>query len=381
MCLPGQHRRVGLRGRWRRDASSNGLPGVHGPARPAKPTAGDPAHATRALARRVEPGDVVVLDHLDLDRVSAEALAAAHPAAVLNVRPSLSGRHPARGAEVLVAAGIPVVDATGTGLLAQVREGGDVRVDDGRVYVGDELVGQGTVQTMESVHEAQGQARAGMNARLEAVGTDAAHFLGSHEELLLDGVGLPETGVRMSGRTVLVVGPGDRSAVQARGLRHWVRAADPVVVTADDGLQAALACGFVPALAVGEVPDPLPKAAAKTRVLAPEAAPDGLSATDLATVLATESGAELVVVTGAPASFDEMLDLDRETAAATLAVRLRGGERVVDAPAVIALSRPPIGVWPVVLLLAGGVAALVASLLAVPGGTEMLHRLRDALPW
>jgi uncharacterized membrane-anchored protein len=354
---------------------------VHGPARPAKPTAGDPAHATRALARRVEPGDVVVLDHLDLDRVSAEALAAAHPAAVVNVRPSLSGRHPARGAEVLVAAGIPVVDATGTGLLAQVREGGDVRVDEGRVYVGEELVGQGTVQTMESVHEAQGQARAGMNARLEAVGADAAHFLGSHEELLLDGVGLPETGVPMSGRTVLVVGPGERSAEQARGLRHWVRDADPVVVTADDGFQAALACGFVPALAVGEVPDPMPKAATKTRVLASGEAPEGLSATDLATVLATEGGAELVVVTGAPASFDEMLDLDRETAAATLAVRLRGGERVVDAPAVLALSRPPIGVWPVVLLLAGGIAALVASLLAVPGGTDMLHRLRDALPW
>jgi uncharacterized membrane-anchored protein len=109
--------------------------------------------------------------------------------------------------------------------------------------------------------------------------------------------------------------------------------------------------------------------------------PEGLSATDLAVVLATHADAELVVVTGSPASFDEMLDRDREAAAATLAVRLRGGERVVDAPAALALNRPPIGVWPVMLLLAGGVAVLVASLLAVPGGTEMLHRLRDALPW
>ena len=163
VCLAGQHRRVGLRGRWRRGSSGDDLPGVHGPARPAKPTAGDPAPATRALARRIEPGDIAVLDHLDLDRVSAEALAAAHPGAVVNVRPSLSGRHPARGAEVLVAAGIPVVDATGTGLLAQVREGGAVRVHEGCVYVGGDLVGQGTVQTLESVHEAQVKARVGMN--------------------------------------------------------------------------------------------------------------------------------------------------------------------------------------------------------------------------
>jgi uncharacterized membrane-anchored protein len=357
------------------------LPGVHGPVRSVKPTAGDPAQATRALARRVGPGDIAVLDHLDLDRVSAEALAASHPAAVVNVRPSLSGRHPARGAEVLVSAGIPVVDATGTGLLARVREGGDVRVHEGQVYVGADLVGEGTVQTLESVHAAQLLARSGMNSRLVGVGADAAQFLGRHEELLLDGVGLPEVDVRLAGRTVLVVGPGERSAAEAQALRRWVRDVHPVVITADDGLQAALAAGMTPDLIVGQRPDPLPKSAVRARQLALEQVPEDLSATDLAVVLATEADAALVVVTGAPASFDEMLDLDREAAAALLAVRLRGGERVVDAPVVLALDRPAVGIWPVLVLLGGGAAALIASLLAVPGGTEMLHRLRDALPW
>jgi len=324
---------------------------------------------------------VAVLDHLDLDRVSAEALVAARPAAVVNVRPSLSGRHPARGAEVLVAAGIPVVDATGTGLLGQVREGADLRVFDGQVFAGETLVGQGTVQTTESVHDAQTHARAGMNARLEAVGADAAQFLAAHEELLLDGAGLPDPGVPMAGRTVLVVGPGERSAAQARALRHWVRDERPVVVTADDGLQAAIDAGLRPDLVLGQLPDPLPREASRARAVPTEQLPDALSAVDLAVVVATDADAALVVVSGAPASFDEMLDLDRGAAAATLAVRLRGGERVVDAPAVLALERPPVGVWPVVLLLGGGLAALVTSLLAVPGGTDMLHRLRDALPW
>jgi uncharacterized membrane-anchored protein len=324
---------------------------------------------------------VAVLDHLDLDRVSAEALVTARPAAVVNVRPSLSGRHPARGAEVLVAAGIPVVDAAGTGLLAQVREGADVRVHEGQVFVDESLVGQGTVQTLESVHEAQALARSGMNARLEAVGSDAAQFLGTHEELLLDGIGLPDPGVPLAGRTVLVVGPGERSAAQVRALKHWVRDEQPVVVTADDGLQGAVASGLRPDLVLGQLPDPMPREAARARSLPTEELPEGLSAVDLAVVLATDADAALVVVTGSPASFDEMLDLDRGAAAATLAVRLRGGERVVDAPAVLALERPPVGVWPVLLLLAGGFVALVTSLLAVPGGTDMLHRLRDALPW
>ena len=358
-----------------------GLPGVQGAARPVRPGSGDAAQATRALARRVEPGDVAVLDHLDLDRVSAEALVAAHPSAVVNVRASLSGRHPARGAEVLVAAGIPVVDATGTGLLSEVREGGTLRVHEGQVYAGERLLGAGTVLTADSVLAAQESARSGMNARLEAVGADAAHFLGTHEALLLDGIGLPEVALSFAGRTVLVVGPGERAAAQARALRRWARAEHPLVVAAQDGAQGALAAGLRPDLVVGQLPDPDHKALARAEHVPEEAIPPGLSATDLAVVLATDGDAELVVLTGSPASFDEMLDRERSAAAALLAVRLRGGERVVDAPAALALQKPPIGLFPVLALLAGGIAALAAALAAVPGGHEMVQRLRDALPW
>ncbi len=357
------------------------LPGVQGVARPVRPGAGDATQATRALARRVAPGDVAVLDHLDLDRVSAEALVAAHPAAVVNVRPSLSGRHPARGAEVLLAAGIPVVDATGTGLLSEVHDGSSVRVHEGHVYAGERLLGTGTVQTAESVRAGQELARSGMNARLEAVGADAAQFLGSHEALLLDGLGLPQVQLRFAGRTVLVVGPGDRAAAQARALRRWVRDLRPLVVAADDGTAGALAAGLRPDLVVGDLPSPAPRGLVRAEHVPVEAVPEGLSATDLAVVLATDGDAALVVVTGSPVSFDEMLDRERASAAALLAVRLRGGERVVDAPAVLALRQSTVGVWAVVALLAGGAAALAAAFAAVPGGTDMLQRLRDALPW
>ncbi|MGZ4610821.1 MAG: SteA domain-containing protein, partial [Actinomycetes bacterium] len=115
--------------------------------------------------------------------------------------------------------------------------------------------------------------------------------------------------------------------------------------------------------------------------VAPDQVPEGLSGTDLAIVLGVTCRARLVVVAGSPASFDELLDREREAAAALLAVRLRGGEQVVDAPAVATLHTPGVALWPVLLLLVAGVAALVAALLAVPGGDELLHRLREALPW
>ena len=336
---------------------------------------------TRAIARRAEPGDIIVLDQIDLDRVSAEAVVAAQPAAVVNVRPSISGRHPARGASVVVAAGIPLIDAVGTGLLSEVREGQRIRVDDGGVYCGDRLLGQGDVLTVDSVSDSEGRARVGMAGRLDSVGADAAAFLRTHEALLLEGEGLPDPGIAMRGKRVLVVGPGERSSVDLRGLRKWVRESRPLVIGADAGAELAHQAGLRLDLVVGEAGEiPLRALTRAARVL-PEQVPGGLSAGDLAVVLAADAGAALIVLTGAPASYDELLDRDRESAAALLAIRLRAGDLLVDAPGVAALQRPAVGLFGALAVAGAGVVALVAALASVPGGHELAQRLRDVLPW
>src|SRR5690606_21632128 len=57
---------------------------------------------TKSLTKRLRPGDIAVIDHLDVDRVSAEALVACRPAAVLNAARSTSGRYPNLGPDILV---------------------------------------------------------------------------------------------------------------------------------------------------------------------------------------------------------------------------------------------------------------------------------------
>ena len=61
------------------------------------------------LLRRVTPGDIVVLDALDLDRVTADALVQAGVAAVGQASPALPGRYPNLGPEVLGANGLTLV--------------------------------------------------------------------------------------------------------------------------------------------------------------------------------------------------------------------------------------------------------------------------------
>jgi uncharacterized membrane-anchored protein len=341
----------------------------------------DPVAATRTLARRTEPGDIVVLDQIDLDRVTAEALVAARPAAVVNVRPSLSGRHPARGASVLVGAGIPVIDSAGTGLLSELHDGQRVRVHGAAVYHQERLLGQGQLLTVSGVADAEGRARIGMAGRLDSVGADAAAFLRTHEELLLEGAGLPQTTVSLHGRLVLVVGPGDRSRSEVRALRRWVRERRPVVVGADEGAGLVLAARLKLDLVVGEPPELGKRARRRAEILPPAELPPGLAARDFAVLLAAHAGASLIVLTGAPASYDELLDRDRESAAALLAVRLRAGDLLVDAPGVLALQRPAVGLLAAWSVAAAGLLAVAAALAAVPGGHELFQRLRDVLPW
>jgi uncharacterized membrane-anchored protein len=358
-----------------------GLPGISGVARPPRGTFADPVTATRASAHRAEPGDIIVLDQIDLDRVSGEALVAAQPAAVVNVRTSISGRHPARGASVVVAAGIPLIDAVGSGLLSEVREGQRIRIDAGGVFSGERLLGQGALLTVDSVSDSEGRARAGMGGRLDSVGADAAAFLRTHEALLLEGDGLPDPGVALKGRQVLVVGPGERSAAEVRNLRRWVRERRPLVVGADAGAALADGAGLRLDLVIGEPGEVPARALSRAARVLPEQIPLGLSACDLAVVLAADGGASLIVLAGAPASYDELLDRDRESAAALLAIRLRAGDLLVDAPAVARLQRPAVGLLAALSVAVAGVVVLVAALASVPGGHELALRLRDVLTW
>ncbi len=49
---------------------------------------------TKRLVKRIQPGDVMVIDHADLDRVAAETIIEAQAGAVVNVAASITGRYP-----------------------------------------------------------------------------------------------------------------------------------------------------------------------------------------------------------------------------------------------------------------------------------------------
>ena len=81
-------------GTLRRGRTQEAGPGVAGTARLDR--------RTKNLTKRLRPGDIAVIDHVDIDRVSADALVGCKVAAVVNAAPSISGRYPNLGPEILL---------------------------------------------------------------------------------------------------------------------------------------------------------------------------------------------------------------------------------------------------------------------------------------
>ena len=190
--------------------------------------------------------------------MSAEALVACGAGAVVNVRPSVSGRYPNLGPEILVEAGIPLVDAVGPELLTEVHEG--ERVRDRRQAPSSGTAprtafpsAKGNLQTEDSVAGLLEAARQGLSAQLEAFAANTMEYLKRERELLLDGVGVPDIETRIHDRHVLIVVRGYDYKEDLAMLGPYIREYRPVLIGVDGGADALLEAGLKPDLIVGDM--------------------------------------------------------------------------------------------------------------------------------
>jgi len=367
------------------------LPGVTGVARVDR--------HTEALLRRLKRGDIAVLDQLDLDRATADALVAAEVAAVVNASPSISGRFPNLGPEILVDAGIRLVDAVGPEVLHLVKDGSRVRLHDGVIYLGDRAVAEGVVQTSDSVADALVEAKSGLAHQLEAFAANTIEFMRRERALLLDGLGVPELEVDLKDRQVLVVAAGYDHVADLNRLGRFIREYRPRLVGVGAGADALLAAGHRPDLIVGNPSEVSTEALTCGADVVVPAFTDGhapglhrvqdlgagavtfpssANPEDLALLLAHHHGASMIITVGLSATMGEFLDRGRSGSnASTFLTRLQTGGRVVDGRVVATLYRNRISGWVVLLLLLAVVTAAVAALLVSHAGDGVLLWLQQ----
>jgi uncharacterized membrane-anchored protein len=337
---------------------------------------------TKRLVGRLRPGEIAVIDHVDLDRVAADSLVASGVAAVLNAKPSVSGRYPNLGPEVLIQAGIPLVDDLGEQLFDRLREGDFVRVEGDAVLLDGEPVAQGRRQDTESVAKAMADAREGLSVQLEAFAANTMEYLKQERDLLLDGVGVPDVETRIAGRHCLIVVRGYDYKADLDVLRPYIREFKPVLIGVDGGADALVEAGYTPDMIVGDMdsvsddvlccgaevvvhayPDGRAPGLARVHQLGLQATafPAAATSEDIAMLLADEKGASLIVAVGTHATLVEFLDKGRGGMASTFLTRLKVGGKLVDAKGVSRLYRHSMSGSSLLLLVLSAIAAMASA--------------------
>src|SRR5271169_1995278 len=347
------------------------------------------------LLRRVCPGDIAVLDVLDLDRITADALVDAHIAAVVNASPSVSGRYPNLGPEVLVTNGVTLIDETGPDIFKKIKDGAKVRLHNGGVYAGDRRLIRGTERTDDEIADLMQEAKSGLVAHLEAYAGNTIEFIRSESPLLIDGIGIPDVDVDLRRRHVLVVADEDHAADDLKSLKPFIKEYQPVLIGVGAGAEVLRKAGYRPQLIVGD-PNELSTEVLKcgAQVVLPADAdghapgleriqdlgvgamtfPAAGSATDLALLLADHHGAALLVTVGHSANIETFFDRSRQQSnPSTFLTRLRVGEKVVDAKAVATLYHNRISGGAIALLILTMLITVIVALWASRTDTLVLH--------
>lgn len=355
---------------------------------------------TKRLVQRVQPGEIAVVDHEDLDGVSADALVTAGVGGVVNAARSISGRYPNLGPLRLLEAGIPLVDSVGPLLLRKMHEGDIIRLDDDRIYVGERLVGVGIRQSAATVRASMGEAQLRLADRFESFARNTVGYMQREHDLLFGGSGLPTLDHELAGRPVLVVVRGYNYKEDLAVLRPYIRDVRPVLLGVDGGADALIEAGYTPELIIGDMDSvsdqalslaaPTPRRWLRRRhptELVLHAYQDGhapgrkrleslgvpfrvVEATgtseDVAFLLAHENGAETIVAVGSHGNLREFLDKGREGMSSTFLVRLRVGEILMDAKGVSRVYSPRIRTRDGLLLVGAAIVAMIAVIAVSP---------------
>jgi uncharacterized membrane-anchored protein len=370
---------------------------VSGPVRPGR--------KTKLLVRHLVRGDIALIDHLDIDRVSAEELIAAGAAAVLNCRPSSGGTYPNLGPQLLVQAGIVLVDLPDDLLFAAVSDGDPVQVrvgheSEGRAYAQvlrrGVVLARGEVLDLRRISAETELRRREIGEALERVANNTIEHMREERELLAGRIQLPRFATDFRDRSTLIVVRGVGHQRDLRALRPFIRDKRPLIVAVDGGADALLEAGLAPHMIVGDMDSAGETALGCGAELVVHSYPDGHApgrhrleelglpfklvpapgtSQDVAMLIAAEKGARLIVSVGSQFNLVEFLDRNRKGMSSTFLTRLRIGEILVDAKGVSRLYRPRPGLAPLLFVLAAGLLAMVAIVWETPALRDVVELL------
>lgn len=348
---------------------------------------------TKELAALLQPREIAVIAHEDLDAVGAAGLIEAGALAVINACCSHTCRYPNLGPRLLLEHNVLLLDNVGDGIFELLNDGDLVEIQGRKVLRDGEVLAVGNVVTDYVVSERQRLAKLNLGKELDRFITNTLDYALKEKEVILGNIDFPDLKPELQGKSVVIVVRGIGYREDLRVLGAYIQETKPVLVGVDGGADALLAAGYKPQIIIGDMDSVSDKALCCGARLIAHAYPDGVcpsrerlenlgvpfhvvpapgTSEDLGLLLAHSQGAELIVLVGSHSNMIDFLEKGRPGMASTFLTRLKIGPILLDAKKVSELYRSgtPLSIAPVIL------AALIPILLFMGLASPWRHYLR-----
>jgi uncharacterized membrane-anchored protein len=350
---------------------------------------------TKHLVKRLHPGEIAVIDHVNVDRIAAEELITCGVAGVVNASPSSDGKYPNAGPLMLARAGIRLIDAPDAAVFDLLRDGQQLTLEgDGAVMVGGEEVFRGRVLDVSGLEHQLAAQRARIDEVLAEFAENTVEHVRQETDILTGAIDFPPTRVSFRDRHVLIVVRGERHRRDLKALRTYIRNVRPLIVAVDGGADGVLEAGLKPDMILGDMDSASDAALGCGAELVVHAYPDGRApgqqrlldmgldhkvvpaagtSEDVAMLMAHEKGADLIVSVGAHFNLIEFLDRKRGGMSSTFLTRLRIGEKLVDAKGVSRLYRPSSTLMPVIFFVVAFLVLVTILIITSPALNDVFE--------
>jgi uncharacterized membrane-anchored protein len=318
---------------------------------------------TKHLVKRLVPGDVAVIDHVNIDRIAAEELIATGVRVVINASPSSNGRYPNAGPLLLVQAGVRLIDVEDADPFELLAEGNRVTVADGVVLGSGRELLRGHRLGIEELERQRDEQLERVDEALAEFAENTVAHVRQETDLLTGSVEFPPTRASFRDRHVLIVVRGDRHRRDLKALRAYIRDVRPLVVAVDGGADGVLEAGMRPDVILGDMDSAGDEALRCGAELIVHAYPDGRA-----------PGRQRLLDLGLEHfNLIEFLDRKRGGMSSTFLTRLRIGEKLVDAKGVSRLYNPSSPFGPVVLFLVAFMVLLAIVVITSPALNDLVQ--------
>ncbi|MDK2804895.1 putative cytokinetic ring protein SteA [Thermoanaerobacterium sp. CMT5567-10] len=315
---------------------------------------------TKNLAKRIGPGEIAVIDHVDIDEIGAESLIEKKILAVINANKSISGRYPNLGPSIIDKAGIPIIDEVGEDIFDLLKENDRITIIDNEIYKDGKLIKKGKLLTHDVINYKMEECKENLEIELDKFIENTLEYAKKEKSFILGNIEIPDVKTKFKDRQALVVVRGKDYKEDLYTIRQYITDVKPILIGVDGGADAILEFGLTPDIIVGDMDSVSDKALKQAKEIVVHAYPNGKSpglervkslgldayifkapgtSEDIAMLLAYEKGADLIVAVGTHSSMIDFLEKGRKGMSSTFLVRLKIGSKLIDAKGVNKLYR------------------------------------------